>query len=168
MRAFKAFLLAAAVLALPSPAPAAGPGPTAEEPRSETMEKNGLDAAYFAGGCFWCTESDFEKVPGVREVISGYAGGSRPNPTYEDVSAGKTGHLESVKVVFDPREVSYKELLDWFWRHVDPTDPEGSFVDRGRQYASAIFYANETQKMAAEASKKVLMESKAFDKPIVT
>ncbi|MGA8181907.1 MAG: peptide-methionine (S)-S-oxide reductase MsrA, partial [Desulfobacterales bacterium] len=103
-------------------------------------------SAVFAGGCFWCTESDFEKVPGVIDAISGYTGGHVKNPTYEEVSAGGTGHMESVKVIYDPSKVTYKQLLEYFWEHVDPTDPGGQFVDRGNQYRSAIFYANEKQK----------------------
>ena len=125
-------------------------------------------SAVFAGGCFWCTESDFEKVDGVIEAISGYTGGHLKNPTYYQVSAGGTGHLESVKVIYDPSKVTYEQLLDYFWRHVDPTDPGGQFVDRGSQYRSAIFYANETQKRLAEKSKQQLEASGKFDKPIVT
>ena len=127
-----------------------------------------LRTAVFAGGCFWCVEADFEKVPGVVEAISGYAGGHQDNPTYEEVSAGGTGHLESVEVRYDPAKVSYRDLLDAFWRHVDPTDPGGQFVDRGPQYRSAIFYGDEEQKRLAEESKRELAQSGRFDKPIVT
>ena len=140
----------------------------------DKMEKNMKNntektaSAVFAGGCFWCTESDFEKVDGVIEAISGYTGGHLKNPTYYQVSAGGTGHLESVKVIYDPSKVTYEQLLDYFWRHVDPTDPGGQFVDRGSQYRSAIFYANETQKRLAEKSKQQLEASGKFDKPIVT
>jgi peptide methionine sulfoxide reductase msrA/msrB len=112
-------------------------------------EKDGLLTATFAGGCFWCTEADFEKVNGVVEAISGYTGGHKENPTYEEVSSGTTGHLESVQVLYDPKIVTYEELLDYFWRHVDPTDPGGQFVDRGPQYRSAIFYSDNTQKRLA-------------------
>jgi len=138
------------------------------------MEKNMHDKpqntkeAYFAGGCFWCTEADFEKVDGVIEVISGYTGGSVANPTYEQVSKGGTGHVEAVKVVYQPAKVSYEELLEVFWRHVDPTDGEGQFVDRGFQYRSVIFYSNEEEHRLAEVSKKRLAASGRFDKPIVT
>jgi peptide methionine sulfoxide reductase msrA/msrB len=128
----------------------------------------GTRTAVFAGGCFWCTESDFEKVPGVTEVISGYTGGHVANPSYEQVSAGGTGHFESVKVVYDPKKITYAQLLDYFWRHVNPTDPGGQFVDRGDQYRSAIFYANEQQRRLAEESKAQLAASGQFDKPIVT
>ena len=139
--------------------------------KTEKNMKNNTEktaTAVFAGGCFWCTESDFEKVDGVIDAISGYTGGHVKNPTYYQVSAGGTGHLESVKVIYDPSKVSYEQLLDYFWRHVDPTDPGGQFVDRGSQYRSAIFYANETQKRLAEKSKQQLEASGKFNKPIVT
>lgn len=122
----------------------------------------GEAAATFAGGCFWCVESDFEKVPGVSRVISGYSGGPERNPTYEQVSAGATGHLEAVQIFFDPSQVTYGQLLEYFWRHVDPTDPGGQFVDRGRQYRSAVFYHNEEQRKTAEESKKKLEASGVF------
>jgi peptide methionine sulfoxide reductase msrA/msrB len=131
-------------------------------------ETHNLLKATFAGGCFWCVEADFEKVDGVVEVISGYTGGHKDNPTYEEVSSGETGHVEAVQVLYDPKQVSYKELLDVFWRHVDPTDPDGQFVDRGPQYRTAIFYHDEEQRVLAEESKRVLEESGIFDKPIVT
>jgi peptide methionine sulfoxide reductase msrA/msrB len=125
-------------------------------------------SAVFAGGCFWCTESDFEKVNGVIEVISGYTGGQVDNPTYKQVSAGGTGHIEAVKVIYDPQKISYEKLLEVLWRHIDPTDPGGQFVDRGSQYQSAIFTANEQEKHLAEASRKRLAESARFDKPVAT
>jgi len=124
--------------------------------------------AVFAGGCFWCTESDFEKVNGVIEVVSGYTGGHDDNPTYKEVSAGGTGHVEAVQVSYDPTRITYEELLHVFWHHVDPTDPGGQFVDRGSQYRSVIFYANEKERQLAEASKKRLANSGPFTKPIVT
>ncbi|MDF1593248.1 MAG: peptide-methionine (R)-S-oxide reductase MsrB [Desulfobacterales bacterium] len=124
--------------------------------------------AVFAGGCFWCTESDFEKVDGVSEVISGYTGGNLTNPTYNQVSAGGTGHIEAVKVIYDPEKISYEKLLEIFWRHVDPTDAGGQFVDRGSQYRSAIFYATEEERQLAEASKKKLAAAGPFKKPIDT
>jgi peptide methionine sulfoxide reductase msrA/msrB len=124
--------------------------------------------AVFAGGCFWCTESDFEKVDGVTEAISGYTGGKIANPTYKQVSRGGTGHVEAVEVVYDPAKVSYEKLLEVFWRHVDPTDGDGQFVDRGSQYRSVIFYANEEEQRLAETSKKELAASGRFDKPIMT
>ena len=125
-------------------------------------------AAVFAGGCFWCTESDFEKVDGVIEVISGYTGGGLAQPTYEQVSAGGTGHVEAVRVIYDPSRVDYERLLEVFWRHVDPTDPGGQFVDRGAQYRSAIFYADATEKRLAEASRDRLAATGPFKKPIAT
>ena len=124
--------------------------------------------AVFAGGCFWCTESDFEKVDGVVEVISGYTGGRAANPTYEQVSAGGTGHVEAVKVVYDPDRLTYAQLLQVFWRHVDPTDGGGQFVDRGSQYRSVIFYSTDQERSLAEASKQSLAASGRFGKPIAT
>ena len=124
--------------------------------------------AVFAGGCFWCTESDFEKVPGVADAISGYTGGTEDNPTYEQVSSHATSHVEAVKVIYDPAKVSYGQLVEWFWRHVDPTDAGGQFVDRGAQYRSVIFYADEEQRRIAEASKQKLAVSKPFFGSIVT
>ncbi|MCE5334512.1 MAG: peptide-methionine (S)-S-oxide reductase MsrA [Desulfobacteraceae bacterium] len=131
-------------------------------------EHDRLAGAVFAGGCFWCVEADFEKLDGVVEAVSGYTGGTVENPTYEQVSAGGTGHLESVRVIYDPDRISYKELLDFFWKHIDPTDAGGQFVDRGGQYRSAIFYENEEQKKLAEESKRELEKSGHFDKPIAT
>jgi len=136
-------------------------------PMTKTDLKN-LKTATFAGGCFWCVESDFEKVNGVIEAVSGYTGGDRPDPTYEEVSAGGTGHAEAVQVFYDPAKITYKELLDVFWRHVDPTDAGGQFVDRGSQYRTAIFYHDEEQKRMAEESKAALEKSGRFSVPIVT
>ena len=127
-----------------------------------------LEKATFAGGCFWCMEPPFEKLDGVKEVISGYTGGHKVNPTYEEVSSQATGHLESVEVVYDPSKVTYEKLLDLFWRQINPTDDGGQFVDRGPSYKSAIFYHTEEQKRLAEASKKRLDQSGRFDRPIVT
>jgi peptide methionine sulfoxide reductase msrA/msrB len=131
-------------------------------------EEMNLQNATFAGGCFWCTEADFEKLPGVVKVISGYAGGHKENPTYEEVSSGTTGYVEAIQVYYDPTKVTYEELLNYFWRHIDPTDPGGQFVDRGPQYRSVIFYQNEDQKELAEKSKEALEKSGKFSKPIVT
>ena len=137
------------------------------EGKMEEKSQN-TKAAVFAGGCFWCTESDFEKVDGVVEVISGYTGGNLPNPTYNQVSAGGTGHIEAVKVIYDPVKITYEKLLEIFWQHVDPTDAGGQFVDRGSQYRSAIFYATEEERQLAETSKKKLADSGPFKKPIAT
>ncbi len=135
---------------------------------ASSEDYKGLPTATFAGGCFWCTQSDFEKLDGVVKVIAGYTGGQQADPTYEEVSGGGTGHVEAVQVIYDPKRVSYKELLDYFWRHVDPTDSGGQFVDRGSQYKSAIFYHDEEQKHLAEESKRELDKSGRFDKPVVT
>jgi peptide methionine sulfoxide reductase msrA/msrB len=131
-------------------------------------EPKNLKTATFAGGCFWCVESDFEKIDGVVEAVSGYTGGQEPDPTYKEVSAGGTGHAEAVQVRYDPDKITYKELLDVFWRHVDPTDAGGQFVDRGSQYRPAIFYHDEEQKRIAEESKAELDKSGRFSKPIAT
>jgi peptide methionine sulfoxide reductase msrA/msrB len=131
-------------------------------------ENKNIKTATFAGGCFWCTESDFKKIDGVLEVISGYTGGSKENPTYEEVSSGQTGHTEAVQVVYDPGKVSYKELLDFFWKHMDPTDSGGQFVDRGSQYRPVIFYHDDEQKRLAEESREALDKSGRFSKSIVT
>ena len=137
---------------------------------STEMPKEEMDLrkATFAGGCFWCTESDFEKLPGVVKVISGYTGGNKANPTYAEVSSGTTGHVEAVQVYFDPSKITYEELLDYFWKHIDPTDAGGQFVDRGAQYRSVIFYHDEDQKRSAEKSKEALSKSGKFNKPIAT
>ena len=125
-------------------------------------------SAVFAGGCFWCTESDFEKVDGVIEAISGYTGGHVTDPTYDQVSGGGTGHVEAVKVIYNPNKITYEELLEIFWRHVDPTDAGGQFVDRGPQYRSVVFYANERERKTAELSKKNLETSGTFQKSVAT
>lgn len=124
--------------------------------------------AYFAGGCFWCMEEAFELVEGVLSVVSGYMGGNVVNPTYAQVSAGKTGHAESVEVMYDPAKVTYQTLLDVFWRNVDPLTPNGQFCDYGSQYRSAIFYGTDEERRLAEESKAALERSKRFDQPIVT
>ncbi len=130
------------------------------------MKENNPATATFAGGCFWCVESDFEKVPGVAAAISGYIGGQGENPTYENYA--QLGYIEAVQVRYDPARVSYQQLLDYFWQHIDPTDPDGQFVDHGPQYRAAIFYQNDAEKRLAEASKKELEKSGRFKKPIVT
>ena len=122
--------------------------------------------ATFAGGCFWCMEKPFEKTAGVLDVISGYTAGTTKNPTYGNYGAG--GHIEAVEITYDPTRVTYEKLLDIFWRQIDPTDGGGQFVDRGREYSTAIFYHNEEQKTLAEFSKQKLEAEKIFDKPIVT
>jgi peptide-methionine (S)-S-oxide reductase len=124
--------------------------------------------AYFAGGCFWCMEEAFEKVEGVLSATSGYMGGTVSNPTYEEVSAGRTGHAESVEVVYDPAKVSYQKLLEAFWHNVDPITPNAQFCDHGSQYRSAIFFQTEDEKRASDSSKQVIEQSRRFKEPIVT
>ena len=140
-----------------------------EEDMSKTQSSDSMvKEAIFAGGCFWCMESAFELMPGVTEAISGYTGGHVVNPTYQQVVTGATGHFEAVLVKYNPEQVSYEMLLDQYWRSVDPTDAGGQFYDRGGQYATAIFYMDEEQRVLAEASKQALAESGIFDQPIVT
>ncbi len=127
-----------------------------------------LEKATFAGGCFWCMEHPFDELPGVASVTSGYTGGSKKNPTYQEVSAGGTGHAEAVQIVFDPAKIRYRKLLDVFWRNIDPTTKDRQFCDTGNQYRSAIFYHTEEQRRAALASKEALERSKPFREPIVT
>lgn len=124
--------------------------------------------AVFAGGCFWCVESDFDKVPGVLSTTSGYTGGTVPNPTYEQVSAKHTGHAEAVEIVFDPRKVSYEQLVEHYWRTIDPTTKDRQFCDAGSPYRTVIFAQDATQLKIAEASKAALEKSKPFKEPIVT
>ena len=138
-----------------------------KEVKKNIMETKSIGStATFAGGCFWCVESDFEKVPGVLKVISGYTGGTGDNPTYETY-AGK-GYVEAVQVFYDPAKVTYEQLLGVFWRHIDPTDGGGQFVDRGPQYRSVIFYHDEEQRRLAEESKEELGKTGRFAKPIAT
>jgi len=125
-------------------------------------------SAIFAGGCFWCMEPAFEKLHGVISVTSGYTGGRKKNPTYEEVSSGSTGHAESVQVLYDPRKISYEKLLEVFWHNIDPTTPDRQFCDRGSQYRSGIFYLNDEQKRLALESKAALEKSKPFKEPVVT
>lgn len=126
------------------------------------------EKAILAGGCFWCMESPFESIPGVISVVSGYTGGHTKNPTYEEVSAGSSGHAEAVEITFDPAKTSYERILEVFWRQIDPTNARGQFVDVGPQYRSAIFYLSDKQKRAAEASRAAQQKSKRFEAPIVT
>lgn len=129
---------------------------------------SGTERAIFAGGCFWCMESPFEKIPGVIGVLSGYTAGETLNPTYKEVSAGGSGHTEAVEVLFDPAQVDYAQLLEVFWMQIDPTDAEGQFVDRGTQYRSGIYPLDAEQQRLAEASKQRLAASGRFAQPIVT
>ncbi|MEH6945690.1 peptide-methionine (S)-S-oxide reductase MsrA [Bacillus sp. JJ634] len=127
-----------------------------------------LELATFAGGCFWCMVSPFDELPGVKEVISGYTGGHKANPTYEEVCTDTTGHYEAVQILFDSAVMSYQKLLDLFWQQIDPTDAAGQFNDRGLSYRTAIFFHSEEQRILAETSKAKLAESGRFKKPIVT
>jgi peptide methionine sulfoxide reductase msrA/msrB len=138
------------------------------EGKEKTMNIKNPETAVFAGGCFWCIESAFSEEKGVIKATSGYTGGTVVNPTYEQVCSGKTGHYEAVEVVFDPSVISYEQLLDIFWRNIDPTDSLGQFTDKGQQYQTAIFYKGEFQKKLAERSKKRLNSSGILAKPVVT
>lgn len=156
-------LLAVATLA------ACSPDYQPEVPKGNAVAAEGaakLETAIFAGGCFWCTEADFEKVPGVKSAVSGYIGGTTANPTYEEVSAGGTGHYEAVRIQYDPGRVSYDQLIDYYFRTVDPTDAGGQFCDRGESYRTAIFAVDEAQRAAAEAEKAQVDEILAD--PVVT
>lgn len=134
------------------------------------MNKENLktDKATFAGGCFWCMVAPFQEQEGVLQVVSGYTGGHKENPTYREVCSGQTGHYEAVQVTYDPSRISYPELLEIFWRQIDPTDPGGQFHDRGQSYQTAIFYHDEQQKKQAEESRDRLQASGYFQAPIVT
>ncbi len=134
----------------------------------ESVSPQKQKVAVFGGGCFWCMEPPFEQLEGVIDVTAGYSGGEDSNPTYEQVSRGMTSHIESVRVVYNPEKITYKELLDTFWRQIDPTDDGGQFADRGNHYRTAIFYADQEEKEIAEQSKKELNTAEVFDRPVVT
>jgi methionine-S-sulfoxide reductase len=133
-----------------------GPGP-----------KGGLELAIFAGGCFWCTEADFDKVDGVFMTVSGYIGGHTKNPTYKEVTTGATGHTEAVQITYDPSKVTYEQLVEHFWRTIDPTDKDGQFCDRGSSYRPEVFPTSDEQKKIAEASRARLERSGVLKKPVV-
>jgi peptide-methionine (S)-S-oxide reductase len=135
---------------------------------AQTAERSTSAKAIFAGGCFWCMEEAFEEVPGVLSVTSGYIGGRVPNPTYDQVSAGKTGHTEAIEVLYDPAKVSYSTLLEVFWHNIDPLTPNAQFCDHGSQYRAGIFYHSAEQQKLADASKQALIDSQRFKEPIVT
>lgn len=139
--------------------PAAAQAPAATAERGEAL---------FAGGCFWCVETAFEGVPGISKVISGFTGGTKLNPSYDEVSSGSTGHAEAVQVLYDPKIITYAKLLDIFWHNIDPLQKDGQFCDHGTQYRSGVFYLDEAQKKAAEASKAAIEKSKQLPGPIVT
>jgi len=144
---------------------AAVPGSTGA---ASPPDDEGLATATFAGGCFWCMEGPFDELDGVASTTVGYTGGEEPDPTYREVSAGKTGHAEAVRVRYDPEKIGYEELLDVFWHNIDPLTRDRQFCDAGSQYRSAIFYHDEEQRRLAEASKMALERSGRFDRPIVT
>jgi methionine-S-sulfoxide reductase len=124
--------------------------------------------ATFAGGCFWCMQPEFDKLPGVLRTSVGYTGGKNPNPTYEEVCSGTTGHAEAILIEYDPQKLTYKALLQTFWRNIDPTTKDQQFADRGTQYRTVIYYHSPEQKAEAESSKRALETSKKFSQPIVT
>jgi peptide-methionine (S)-S-oxide reductase len=141
----------------------------ANNPTSDSLiESEEFAEATFAGGCFWCMEKPFDQLPGVIATTSGYTGGEKADPTYREVSSGGTGHAEAVRVIYDPEKVTYPQLLDVFWKNVDPLDESGQFCDRGTQYRTGIFYHDAAQKQQAEASKQDLTDAKILPKPIVT
>ena len=139
---------------------------TTQKGSDATSEK--LETATFAGGCFWCMQPPFDKLDGVISTTVGYCGGREKNPTYKQVSSGSTGHAEAIKIAYDPARASYSELLDVFWRNINPIQKDGQFVDKGRQYRTAIFYHNDKQKELAEASRDKLENSEKFDEKIAT
>lgn len=148
---------------------------TSEQPAHDAVSEaltpeqtKNLATATFAGGCFWCMEAPFDKLPGVLSTISGYTGGFKKNPTYEEVSAGATGHAEAVQVTYDSTKITYLQLLQVFWRNIDPLAANRQFCDGGSQYRSGVFYHNETQRKLAEATKRELVDSGRFKQPIVT
>ena len=143
------------------------PTPVKDTPMTDNNNSS-LDTATLAGGCFWCMTPPFEKLEGVTKVISGYTGGTTLNPSYEEVCSGRTGHLEAIQVMYDPAKISYAQLLDVFWKQIDPTDNQGQFVDQGEQYKTAIFFHNDQQKEVAQISKDQLGKSSIYTKPIVT
>jgi methionine-S-sulfoxide reductase len=160
---FLAAFLALAVLAAPCPVRSAPSTPAAS-----SSAKPEVRHATFAGGCFWCMETAYEGRPGVVAVISGFAGGKEANPTYDEVSAGRTGHMESVEVVYHPSEISYERLLEIYWHNIDPTQGDGQFCDRGAQYRSAIFVRDDDERRQAERSKSAIGKTKTLRAPIVT
>lgn len=142
-----------------SAAPSAVPSTPTAVVDAPSVDGKPMAYALFAGGCFWCIEADFEKLPGVVEVESGYTAGKTPDPTYETVSAGNTGHTEAVRVLYDPAKVSYAQLLEYFWRHIDPTVKDRQFCDVGSQYRSGIYWQNDAERKAAETSRDALLKS---------
>ncbi len=157
------FPLSLALVAAASVATGDQKGANVKEKAANTMEK-----ATFAGGCFWCMEAPFDQLPGVASVTVGYTGGTAKNPTYEQVSAGGTGHAEAVQIVYNPSETGYEKLLEIFWHNIDPTVKNRQFCDVGSQYRPAIFYHSEEQRLLALKSKEALEKTKPFKEPILT
>ena len=143
-------------------------GPSAAQAQLKPAAKAGTAKATFAGGCFWCMEEVYDKVPGIIATVSGFMGGQVKNPTYEQVTTGRTGHAEVVQVEYDPAQVSYARLLEVFWRNVDPTQKDGQFCDHGPHYRTAVFFHDDEQRKLAEASKAALQKNKPFKGEIVT
>jgi methionine-S-sulfoxide reductase len=133
-----------------------------------SVQASSLKRAVFAGGCFWCMQPSFDRVSGVVSTVVGYTGGEKPSPSYEEVSSGRTGHVEAIEVVYDPAKVSYSQLLDVFWKSIDPTDIGGQFADQGSQYKTAVFYADDNEKKMAQASRDALATSGKFKEPLAT
>ena len=132
------------------------------------MESSNIEFAVFAGGCFWCIQHPFDKLNGVVSTAVGYTGGHKENPTYKDVCSGETGHTEAIEIQFDPSQITYSELLDVFWKNIDPTTPNRQFADIGSQYRTVVFYNDEKQKQIAESSKEKMGKAGIHDRPIVT
>jgi len=143
-------------------------GFTESTSKQETEHTSNLKKAVFAGGCFWCIEADFEKLDGVDSVVSGYTGGAKETADYKTVTYNETGHFEAVEVSYDPEQVSYSELVEYFWRHIDPTNPRGQFCDSGTSYLSAIFYGNDEEKIIVANSLENLEKNKPFEGEIFT
>ncbi len=167
MKAFALPILLLSLLATAC-APESGADQSAESVGTQAAGREGLARATFAGGCFWCMEPPFDKLDGVISTTSGYIDGHVKNPTYQQVSAGVTGHTEAVEIVFDPAKISYAELLEVFWRNIDPLAVDRQFCDRGSQYRTGIYTHDEEQLRLAEESKDALVRSQRFDRPIAT
>ena len=165
MLLFLSFLMTLGVFCSAAVLRTSPPSPSPPPPARPAAE---LQPAFFAGGCFWCMQYAFDRVKGVKKTVVGYTGGKVAAPSYEDVSSGETGHAESIEVLYDPKEVTYPQLLDVFWHNIDPTTVNRQFADAGTQYRTAIFYRNDEEKKAAEDSKAALAKTGKYDKPIVT
>ncbi len=159
-------IILAVAMAMLAAAGLAGQGKSPAPAKAGKAAEGKLETATFAGGCFWCMQPPFDKTRGVVSTVVGYTGGKEKNPTYEQVSSGRTGHRESIQVTFDPAQVTYEQLVDVFWHNINPTQADGQFADIGAQYRTAVFYRSEEQKRIAEESKAKLGKSGKFSKPI--